>query len=237
MDYVADTLSDDVYAIAQNGWLTVRILTKLEKGDKQTPNLILGSGKNAKKFISEIIPPELIAKRYFAQDIDQISLLETKVSKKQDEFINFVDEFGEDELSNAYDDKDKITLKSLKEAIKQTSDKNEQEIYNKALQILTNQKELENTLKAATGELNQKVFDEFKTLDENEIKTLVVDDKWLNELKEQILSTVERAVQEKITRISTLAARYDKTLDELTTRANDLSLRVKAHLDAMDKAR
>ena len=237
MDYVADTLSDDVYAIAQNGWLTARDLTPVEKGDKQTPNLILGSGKNAKKFISEIIPPELISKRYFAQDIDQISLLEAQISKKQDEFTNFVDEFGEDELSNAYDDKDKITLKSLKEAIRQTSDKNEQEIYNKALQILTEQKELESTLKAATGELNQKVFDKFKTLDENEIKTLVVNDKWLSELKEQILSTVERAVQECITRISTLAARYDKTLDELTERANALSLRVKAHLDAMDKAR
>ena len=130
-----------------------------------------------------------------------------------------------------------MTLKSLKEAIRQTSDKNEQEIYNKALQILTEQKELESTLKVATGELNQKVFDKFKTLDENEIKTLVVDGKWLSELKEQILSTVERAVQECITRISTLAARYDKTLDELTERANALSLRVKAHLDAMDKAR
>ena len=237
MDYVADTLSDDVYAIAQNGWLAARDLTSVEKGDKQTPNLILGSEKNAKKLISEIIPPELVAKRYFEQDIDQISLLETKVSKKQDEFINFVDEFGEDELSNAYDDKDKITLKSLKEAIKQTSDKNEQEIYNKALQILTNQKELESTLKAATIELNQKVFNKFKNFDENEIKTLVVDDKWLNKLKEQILYTVERAVQERITRISTLAARYDKTLDELTERASTLSLRVKAHLDAMDKAR
>lgn len=237
MDYVADTLSDDVYAIAQNGWLAARDLTPVEKGDKQTPNLILGSGRNAKKFISEIIPPELVAKRYFAQILDQISLLETQISKKQDEFTNFVDEFGEDELSNAYDDKDKITLKSLKEAIRQTSDKNEQEIYNKALQILTNQKELESTLKATTGELNQKVFDKFKTLDENDIKTLVVDGKWLSELKEQILSTVERAVQERITRISTLAARYDKTLDELTERASTLSLRVKAHLDAMDKAR
>ena len=237
MDYVADTLSDDVYAIAQNGWLSARDLTPVEKGDKQTPNLILGSGRNAKKFISEIIPPELVAKRYFAQILDQISLLETQISKKQDEFTNFVDEFGEDELSNAYDDKDKITLKSLKEAIRQTSDKNEQEIYNKALQILTNQKELESTLKATTGELNQKVFDKFKTLDENDIKTLVVDGKWLSELKEQILSTVERAVQERITRISTLAARYDKTLDELTERASTLSLRVKAHLDAMDKAR
>ena len=237
MDYVADTLSDDVYAIAQNGWLSARDLTPVEKGDKQTPNLILGSGRNAKKFVSEIIPPELVAKRYFTQILDQISLLEAQISKKQDEFTNFVDEFGEDELSNAYDDKDKMTLKSLKEAIRQTSDKNEQEIYNKALQILTEQKELESTLKAATGELNQKVFDKFKTLDESEIKTLVVDDKWLSNLKEQILSTVERAVQEQITRISTLAARYDKTLDELTTRANDLSLRVKAHLDAMDKAR
>jgi type I restriction-modification system, M subunit len=237
MDYVADTLSDDVYAIAQNGWLTARDLTPVEKGDKQTPNLILGSGRNVKKFISEIISPELVAKRYFAQILDQISLLEAQISKKQDEFTNFVDEFGEDELSNAYDDKDKMTIKSLKEAIKQTSDKNEQEIYNKALQILTNQKELESTLKAATGELNQKVFDKFKTLDENEIKTLVVDDKWLSNLKEQILSTVERAVQECITRISTLVARYDKTLDELTERANALSLRVKAHLEAMDKAR
>jgi type I restriction-modification enzyme subunit M len=233
MDYVADTLSDDVYAIAQNGWLTARILTKLEKGDKQTPNLILGSGRNTKKFISEIIPPALVAKRYFSQILARISLLETQISKKQDE----LDELGEDELSNAYDDKDKITLKSLKEAIKQTSDKNEQEIYNKALQILTKKKELESTLKAATGELNQKVFDKFKTLDENEIKTLVVDGKWLSELKEQILSTVERAVQERITRISTLASRYDKTLDELTARTNDLSLRVKTHLEAMDKAR
>ncbi|MFC2747176.1 MAG: type I restriction endonuclease subunit M, partial [Campylobacter concisus] len=92
-------------------------------------------------------------------------------------------------------------------------------------------------LKTLNEELSEKIFEKFKRLDENEIKTLVVDDKWLNELKEQILSTVERAAQECINRISTLASRYDKTLDELTTRANDLSLRVKAHLDAMDKAR
>ncbi|MGB2552224.1 N-6 DNA methylase [Campylobacter sp. MOP51] len=233
MDYVANTLSDDIYAIAQNGWLVARELTLLEKKDKQTPNLILGSGKNAKKFISEIIPPELIAKRYFAKKLEEISLLEAKVGQKQNEFVNFIDEIGEDELANAYDDKDRITLKSLKQAIKQSSDKDELKIYKKALKILTEQKELEAALKTANSELNQKVFEKFIKLNESEIKSLVVDDKWISELKKQILASVEKAVQECITRINILVNRYDKTLSELTNHANALSLRVKAHLDAI----
>ena len=331
MDYVADTLSDDVYAIAQNGWLTARDLMPVEKGDKQTPNLILDSGNKAKKFISEIIPPELIAKRYFAQDVEKISNIDAAITRLEEELQDLQDEYGQDEgilnditsktqanisldkfctiaynklypdnklarinaeilqndnlisqlrnkhviismpkvnqaelqkLSKISNEQDSQILLQLVDAMKKQSklkkeqnatiqdifkqlmDKNEDFDYKEEImaihryitldESIANQK---SELKTLNEELSEKIFEKFKRLDENEIKTLVVDDKWLNELKEQILSTVERAVQEQITRISTLASRYDKTLDELTERANILSLRVKTHLEAMDKAR
>jgi len=331
MDYVADTLSDDIYAIAQNGWLTARDLTPVEKGDKQTPYLILGSGNKAKKFVSKIIPPELISKRYFAQDVEKISNIDAAITRLEEELQDLQDEYGQDEgilnditsktqanislgeyctmaynklypdnklarinaeilqndnlisqlrnkhvvismskvnqtelqklakTSNEQDSKillqlvDAIKKQSklkkeqnatIQDIIKQLMDKNENFDYKEEImaihryitldESIANQK---SELKTLNEELSEKIFEKFKKLDENEIKTLVVDDKWLSNLKEQILSTIERAVQEQITRISTLTARYAKTLNELESRANELSLRVKAYLDAMDKAR
>ncbi|MGB3653381.1 MAG: hypothetical protein WBA41_19475 [Rivularia sp. (in: cyanobacteria)] len=70
-------------------------------------------------------------------------------------------------------------------------------------------------------------------LSEDEIKTLVVDDKWLPTLRQAINSEMERISQRLTSRIKELAERYEKPLPELMQEVEELTAKVEGHLQRM----
>lgn len=77
------------------------------------------------------------------------------------------------------------------------------------------------------------VFKQYEKLDVDEIKTLVIDDKWMTMLDSAIKSELERIAQNLTQRIKTLAVRYETTLPQIAGEAEDLSTKVDAHLVRM----
>ena len=67
----------------------------------------------------------------------------------------------------------------------------------------------------------------------DEIKTLVVDDKWLATLAMAVQGELDRVSQTLTTRIRQLAERYDTPLPKLVGEVTDLSARVDEHLKRM----
>jgi len=77
------------------------------------------------------------------------------------------------------------------------------------------------------------VFAQYPKLSEDEIKTLVVDDKWQATLKAAIQAEIERVTQQLANRVKTLEERYAEPLPQLTQDVETLTSKVDEHLKKM----
>ena len=78
-----------------------------------------------------------------------------------------------------------------------------------------------------------KVAAQYGKLTEDEIKTLVVDDKWLAMLAAAVQGELDRVSQTLTGRIRQLAERYATPLPQLTGEVATLAARVDSHLKKM----
>ena len=81
--------------------------------------------------------------------------------------------------------------------------------------------------------LDAKVASQYARLSEDEIKTLVVDDKWIATLSTDIQTELDRVSQALTGRIKQLAERYEKPLPKLTEYIEILGMKVDEHLKKM----
>ena len=95
------------------------------------------------------------------------------------------------------------------------------------------QSELKKTIKEKDAALDQLAHDKYAKLSVDEIKTLVVDDKWLAALEAALQNELERVSQTLTSRVRQLADRYAMPLPELTQRVDALTAKVDEHLKKM----
>jgi type I restriction enzyme M protein len=77
------------------------------------------------------------------------------------------------------------------------------------------------------------VIEKYPQLTEDEVKTLVVDDKWLPTIKGQIDGEVEAISRSLTQRVNELAGQYEKAVVEIDEEVDELETRVQSHLEAM----
>lgn len=240
MDYWATTLQDDVYLITEDGWslndklLRLIIVKKDKDGKKQKaePHDIV---IKKEKYKAELIPPSLIAQRFFADELANLADLQSKQDTASTMLESYLEEHGTENglLGDCFDDKDKITLKSLKSALKSCDDVDEKQAITHAIKLFEQEKQAKDELKSATELLDLAIFKRYGTLSIDEIKTLVVKDKWLATLESEIRSQIERRVQGFITRLATLENRYESPLSVLTDEVAHWENQVNHHLKAI----
>src|SRR5439155_23227013 len=102
-----------------------------------------------------------------------------------------------------------------------------------AIALFEKQAGFEVSLKAAQKALEAKVTAEYAKVTEEEIKTLVVDDKWLAALAAAVQGELDRVSQTLTGRIRQLAERYVTPLPRLTDELATLAARVDGHLKKM----
>lgn len=88
-------------------------------------------------------------------------------------------------------------------------------------------------MKKAQKDLETKVAAQYGKLTENEIKALVVNDKWLAALAAAVQSELDRVSQTLTSRIRQLADRYVGPLPQITDEVESLAARVDKHLAKM----
>ena len=217
MDYWAETMQDDVWMIVSDGWnATV-------------------DGKNN----TDLIPPALIIARYFAAEhatIEQREAERDALSRQMEEMDE--EHGGEDGLlAEAKTEKGKLTKISVKTrltAIKHDKDAQEERKLLTAYATLIDQEaSASKAVKDAQKALDAKVAAHYAKLTESDIKTLVVEDKWLAALSAQVQGELDRVSQTLTSRIRQLAERYATPLPRLVEEVETLAARVDAHLKKM----
>ena len=88
-------------------------------------------------------------------------------------------------------------------------------------------------VKEAQKDLEAKVAAKYGKLTEDEIKVLVVDDKWLAALAKAVQTELDRVSQALTGRIKQLAERYATPMPQLTDEVAELEAKVSRHLERM----
>jgi type I restriction enzyme M protein len=249
MDYWEETMQDDVYIIIADEWKTSNELLRLKNKNKKDIDGLAG-------LEGRLIPVSLIIKTYLQQEqgkIDEIQAGLEQLSSQMEEIKE--DNSGEESLlSEVTNDKGNITKNDIVKRIKElkSQDKNqpnllnsrvnrdeddeekeEVELLEKYSELLETGSVLKKQKKDAEKDLEDKVLEIYLKLTLEDIKTLIVESKWMTELEKRILGEVDRQSQILAGRVKELAERYNETLPEIEKETKILTQKVTEHLEKM----
>ncbi|OOC09083.1 type I restriction-modification system subunit M [Thioalkalivibrio halophilus] len=243
MDYWADVMQDDVYLIAAEGWVEAArprgVIENKERKIKEEPDLTIGSGKKAKKYKLDLIPPALVIARYFADEQGRLDELQAEYETASRELEEFIEEHDgeEDPLSEVKNDKGKVTKTEIPKRLKALKGEPEAEDEIAALKqckkLMDNEAAAKKAVKDAQTELDQAVLARYAELTEEEIKQLAVDDKGLADIRAAIESEVERITNQLAGRVRELEERYAEPLPAIEREVEALAAKVTGHLEQM----
>ena len=223
MTYWMETMQDDVYLIAVDGWKAELSLFKGKKGE----------------WDSDLVPKQLVINRYFAAEQKAIAQLETDrdaITRKMEELE---EEHGSEEglLEEVKTDKGKISKANVQKRIKDIKNDSdaaeELKVLEAYLRLLEKEADANKKIKDAQTALDKKVMARYKTLTEDEVKTLVVDDKWMAAISHDVKSEMQRISQRLTQRIKELAERYATPMPDLNIKVDELETKVNKHLEKM----
>jgi type I restriction enzyme M protein len=240
-------MQDDCYLIADVGWKAgaqpreiVQVRNKEGKLVWPEPHDYL---KGKRCFKCDLLPATILVAQYFAAERDAIDALDNQLAALKQQLDEMREEHGGEDglLAEANEANEgeplKINKKSLKAALKKVGQTPDDADELKALEaykdLLDRQKDANTKRKAAQEDLDKKIDAKYPTLTEIEIKTLVVDDKWLATIAAAVQGELDRVSQTLTGRIRELAERYATPLPQLTDDVATLAARVDGHLKKM----
>ncbi|MBS1903219.1 MAG: type I restriction-modification system subunit M [Bacteroidetes bacterium] len=226
LDYWKETMQDDCYLIAGDGWKAEprRITERNKKGAEVD-----------KGWTCDLVPPSLIVEQHFANERDAMAKMEAAEDAIKAQLTELEeDNSGEDGWFADFEKVNKGSVsKRLKEIGKDRSSKEEIEILTLYLKLTTEQTALGIAIKEASEELSRQAFLQYRKLTADDIKTLVVDHKWMTAMESSIKSEMERVSQRLTNRIRELVERYETPLPQLNESVAVLEEKVNAHLRRM----
>jgi len=222
MTYWLETLKDDIYLISEDGWKA------------ELAHVLNKSGKIS-EIICELIPKLLMINRYFKNEQAAIDAQEISKETIVRQMEELQEEYGgEDGLfAEALTDSGKLSKTSITERLKNPKtalDAEEIDQLNAYLKLIEQDAKVNKQIREATVALDNLVLAKYPSLSEDEIKTLVVDDKWMATIAEAVHSEMDRLSQRLTGRIKQLAERYDTPLPAYINEVKTLAASVDEHL-------
>jgi type I restriction enzyme M protein len=234
MDYWAETMQDDIYMIVTDGWQAAakpRAVTIDAKGKTtEMPDFIAGK----LKFKAELVPIELLTKRFFNQELSIINELESNLLSTQQQIGEMLEVEGGEEglLSIAEEGKlsKKDAMMRLKEIMADADSAEEVKVLSDYLALIETESEAKNKVKEARFQLDEKLSAKYVKLEVGEIQNLVTYTKWLAAIEAGLQSELTSVSQRLTGRITQLSGRYNTPLSEIISNVSKFSAKVEKHL-------
>ena len=226
MDFWSETMQDDCYLIAAEGWKaeTYRVIETDKKGKERD-----------KGWVCDLIPKALIVGRYFSEEQAAIDQLVVKLDLVTARLSETEEEHGGE--NGIFAELDRVNKTNVAVRLREiTGDKNledEAASLNDWLTHFKEQASVKKRLKEAESELDGKAYARYPKLTESEMKTLVVGDKWLAALDAAVHSEMNRVSQQLTQRVRELVERYEVPLPWMLERVAEIEAKVNRHLKKM----
>jgi type I restriction enzyme M protein len=231
MDYWDTTMQDDAYLIAVDGWQaeTYRVI-ETKKGKDGKPGKEVDKG-----WACDLVPKALVVAKYYATEQAAIDQLSAELEAATAKLAELEEEHGGEE--GAFVELDKVNRANVADRLKQIKGdkeaKDEAVALNAWLEHNTKEADLKKRLKDAGASLDAKALAHYPKLTEAEVKSLVVDDKWMAALDAAIHGEMDRVSQQLTQRVKELAERYETPLPQATDHVAELETKVNRHLEKM----
>jgi type I restriction enzyme M protein len=242
MTYWQSTMSDDVALIMGDGWLKAarprQTIDDKERKLTETPDLIIGAGRSAQKYKTDLIPPNLIVARYFAAQQVQLDELNAQADEAARALEEYLEEHAVQDgfLEDAMDD-EKITKASvmarLRDAKAERAEVDEIQALLRAISLYNAEAAAKKIAKDAEADLDLAALKKYGTLNVNDLQRLVLDDKWEAAVVERVETELDSMTLALVGRIQQLGERYDQTLGDLDADLEEIAARVTRHLTEM----
>ncbi len=230
MNYWNETLQDDAYLIAADGWKaeTYRVTEEIKAGEDK------GKRKD-KGWTCDLIPKPLIVAKYFDKEQNALDNKQVELETALAQIAELEEEHGGDD--GVFAELDKINKaevnKRLKEIKGQKEYADEKKVLDEWLRLDQTQSEIKTEIKKIDEALDALACNKYPTLTENDVKSIVMHDKWLPNIQSAVKTEMERVSQQLTGRIKELIARYETPLPKLKEELRDLEEKVNAHLQKM----
>jgi type I restriction enzyme M protein len=188
---------------------------------------------------TDLIPKLLIVSRYFAKEQAAIENLEADRDDITRQMEELDEEHGGEDglLADSKTDKGKLTKASIKSRLAELKGDEDADDERKMIEqyqtLMEREAVVAKSVKDAQKTLDAQMTRKYAELSPDEIKTLLVDDKWLAALAAAVQGELDRVSQTLAERIRQLAERYATPLPQLTNQVATLAVRVDEYLKKM----
>ncbi|OOP83760.1 type I restriction-modification system subunit M [Helicobacter pylori] len=230
-DYYNEVLQDDWFLLSFNGFRSTKELRKLnpikDKNKKanylEEPDFVI----QKTYYKSDLIPKNLIKQRFFEKETKELEELENALNEKEALLDEFIEEHSNEE---GLFDGLKINESVLKKELKNATDLEDKQILKTALELLEAKNKALKMKNKAYEELELKAFHQYKNLEINEIKDLIIKDKWLNSLKNALENKIQKRTNAFISALNGIISSYSNSLLELDKKVKESESKVLEHL-------
>jgi len=245
MTYWNSEMQDDIYLISSEGWKAEFIYSD-----------------DLGEYECDLLPKQIVINSFFQEEklaIEQLELDREIIARQMEELVE--EQSHEENLFEAVKtDKGKVTKvlinKRIKEIEKQYLEVKTSQAAEPKVSYLTNidrdmieqdelvllkvylalfEEDLEKNkvIKKAHKELETKLIAKYEALNEDELKKLVINEKWMAAIFNDVKSEMDRISHNLTQRIKDLAERYQTPLPEINKEVSELEKKVNKHLKKM----
>lgn len=230
MDYWEETLSDDLYQIAAEGWKAepYRVIEIIKQGKKKGQEKDIG-------WACDLLPKQLLVSHAFANEQAALNTKQTELETAEAVLAEMVEEHsGEDGVFFDFDKVNKQEVNARIKEIKGNSEfKDELSILNDWINANKAITSLKKQAKEQDEALDKAVLEYYPKLIEDEVKEIVVTNKWLASFEVMIAESNQATIENLTRRLKELAERYQTPLPKLQQKVEELSDKVDLHLKAL----
>lgn len=225
MNYWAEAMQDDCYLISRDGWK----LSLKETKKKST----------FEDLECDLLPVSVVVSKFFAADYDAILAKRAEMEQISGEIEGLLEENPEAFDEDLYEMLEKVNEANVKKAVaaqkKQSieADARTVEVWNQHLALCTRKKEVSKALSALVDALTEEVRKKYAAFTADEIRDLIINDKWLKEVRSRSEAENKRVCESISSQVSVLNERYAKPLPTINDEIAKLSGEVDGFLKAM----
>lgn len=230
MNYWNETMQDDAYLIAADGWKaeTRRVLEEVKAGKDK-------GKKKDKGWTCDLISKELLIASYFKEEQTALDVQNTLFETVQATIFELEEEnSSEDGVFNTFDKINKAEVNKRQKEIKGNKEyKDEETILKQWIELDKQQSDLKVAIKKADESLDKLAYEKYPTLIETEVKSIVINDKWLPAIEVTVKSEMDRISQQLAGRMKELVDRYEMPIPTINKQLKELEGKVNDHLVKM----
>ena len=228
VEYWYETMQDDVFILAEDGWGACKEIRQVEKGEET--QFTLKIGKKKVKHLGSILPASVIIGTFLSDEQCEVDRLQSVHEQLGQEKKALEEEHSSED--GVFGDLEKITGAAVKAMKKElTSEETEElNVVDAWLELTNKEAKAKKEATAAQEKLNEKLVDHYRTLSEQACKDLLVEGKWYASIESAVEDEVNRLVQQLSGRLWAIGDRYASTLSELESEVEEHSQKVEEHL-------